>query len=272
MSFTGKIIEKIPTISQEILDNRYNKTKLLGKGVNGEVYLAYDTIEKKDIAVKIVAFTGFLNKYKNILNDIRDFTVNKKLNNAHLVKYYDIYRLDDKVVITMEYVKGWELDKAFIFKKLKLVGIPFWKVASQLLEVTKYLKRMNVRHNDIHGGNIMITRDAHLYLIDYGWMCNVKATNFTKCGKKSPTGKEDEKAVAQILYDLHFGDSFLGYSKIAKLNAYLNNEVKFKSKTIGEETEDECKSVERFLTKLYNEEYTFGQALAITEHKLEILT
>ena len=30
--------------------------------------------------------------------------------------------------------------------------------------------------------------------------------------------------------------------------------------------------VERFLTKLYNEEYTFGQALAITEHKLEILT
>ena len=39
---------------KELADGRYQKSQLLGKGAFGKLYKAYDTILKKEVALKIV--------------------------------------------------------------------------------------------------------------------------------------------------------------------------------------------------------------------------
>lgn len=267
------IIESITNITNAHLEERFEIKKVLGKGANGKVYLAYDNKLKKDVALKIVDI-GWFKKHEKMLNDIKDFSINKKLNNRHLIKYYDIFRINtEKIIITMEVVSGWNIDKAFLFKKIYLTGIPFWTVTVQLLDVVNYLHKHNIKHNDIHGGNIMLTSTGFLYLIDYGWMCQTGVKDLTACRTiKSPTGKEDIPSVVAILKALWCGDSILGYSKVAKLNGYIRGEVNFGEKLIvGDNTPVDNEFTRIFLSKLENGEYDLEKALKISKKYIKRL-
>ena len=66
----------------------------------------------------------------------------------------------------MQFIDGYNISSDFIYKNIQLHGQAFWSVAKQLLDIIKYLHKNGIKHNDIHGGNIMITSDKKIYLID----------------------------------------------------------------------------------------------------------
>lgn len=64
------------------------------------------------------------------------------------------------------------------------------RIVDDAIEVCEVLKRYNIVHRDIQAENVMITRDGHLKLIDFGLGCNLETDkdcvvpNFNRNGHK----------------------------------------------------------------------------------------
>ena len=80
----------------------------LGEGGFGQVYLAYDTLNKRKVAVKILSSND---------HPLTPFMMNKeiealtKLKHRNIVKLYNSFPLPKKqqVIVVMEYLEGGEL-------------------------------------------------------------------------------------------------------------------------------------------------------------------
>ena len=92
----------------EYIGNRYRIVKLLGKGGMADVYLAFDTILKREVAVKILKSDMSddpvaLERFK------REAGAVTTLSHPNIVDVYDVGDDGDKHYIVMEYVKGYTL-------------------------------------------------------------------------------------------------------------------------------------------------------------------
>ena len=150
----------------EYIGNRYRIVKLIGKGGMADVYLAYDEILKREVAVKILKSDMSdddiaLERFK------REAGAVTQLVHPNIVDVYDVGDDGDKHYIVMEYVKGYTL-KQLIKKR---GPIPYkeavWlikQLAGALLEA----HRNNVIHRDVKSQNVLIKDDGTVKLSDFG--------------------------------------------------------------------------------------------------------
>jgi protein-serine/threonine kinase len=82
--------------------NQYTKTKTVGQGASGSVYLATDTIKNSVVAIKdmIIARQPRLDM---IINEI---SVMKEIQHENIVNYIDCYLVKDSLWVIMEYMEG----------------------------------------------------------------------------------------------------------------------------------------------------------------------
>ena len=122
-----------------ILADRYELKELIGQGGMADVYLAYDDILKREVAVKILrsSLTGdpiYITRFH------REARAAAALCHRNIVEIYDVGEEDDLYYIVMEYVRGQTLKATYTiegeekpagWKKPKLyVGrIPYEKLA-----------------------------------------------------------------------------------------------------------------------------------------------
>ncbi|MBR5754485.1 MAG: protein kinase [Erysipelotrichaceae bacterium] len=150
----------------EYIGNRYRIVKLIGKGGMADVYLAYDEILKREVAIKILKSDMSdddvaLERFK------REAGAVTQLSHPNIVDVYDVGDDGDKHYIVMEYVKGYTL-KQLIKKR---GPIPYkesvWlikQLAGALLEA----HRNNVIHRDVKSQNVLIKDDGTVKLSDFG--------------------------------------------------------------------------------------------------------
>ena len=150
----------------EYIGNRYRIVKLIGRGGMADVYLAYDVILKREVAVKILKSDmadddTALERFK------REAGAVTQLSHPNIVDVYDVGDDKDKHYIVMEYIKGYTL-KQLIRKR---GPIPYkeavWmmkQLAGALLEA----HRNNVIHRDVKSQNVLIKDDGTIKLSDFG--------------------------------------------------------------------------------------------------------
>ena len=150
----------------EYIGNRYRIVKLIGRGGMADVYLAYDVILKREVAVKILKSDmadddTALERFK------REAGAVTQLSHPNIVDVYDVGDDGDKHYIVMEYIKGYTL-KQLIRKR---GPIPYkeavWmmkQLAGALLEA----HRNNVIHRDVKSQNVLIKDDGTIKLSDFG--------------------------------------------------------------------------------------------------------
>ncbi|MCR4855074.1 MAG: Stk1 family PASTA domain-containing Ser/Thr kinase [Erysipelotrichaceae bacterium] len=150
----------------EYIGNRYRIVKLIGRGGMADVYLAYDVILKREVAVKILKSDmadddTALERFK------REAGAVTQLSHPNIVDVYDVGDDGDKHYIVMEYIKGYTL-KQLIKKR---GPIPYkeavWmmkQLAGALLEA----HRNNVIHRDVKSQNVLIKDDGTIKLSDFG--------------------------------------------------------------------------------------------------------
>ena len=150
----------------ETIGNRYEIIKLIGKGGMADVYLAYDVILNRHVAIKVLKSDMAdddlaLERFK------REAGAVTKLSHPNIVDVYDVGDDGDKHYIVMEYVKGYTL-KQLIKKR---GPIPYkeavWmmkQLAGALLEA----HRNNVIHRDVKSQNVLIKDDGTIKLSDFG--------------------------------------------------------------------------------------------------------
>ena len=148
------------------LGNRYEVSELLGEGGMAVVYKAFDPMENRVVAIKIlkeefVANEEFRRRFKNESKAIAI------LSHPNIVKVYDVFFSDNLQYIVMEYIEGITL-KDYI-KQQKIVG---WKEAvhftTQILRALQHAHDKGIVHRDIKPQNIMVLQNGNIKVADFG--------------------------------------------------------------------------------------------------------
>jgi calcium-dependent protein kinase len=148
----------------------YLKTKLLGSGAFGEVWLVHHKDLKRDFAMKIIKKRkNKSHEEKEILNEI---DILKKLDHPKILKIVDFYSTLKKYYIITEYCPEGELFNEII-KVGKFDEGQSAFIINQLLKAIAYCHKNNIIHRDIKPENIMITNREkngclQVKLIDFG--------------------------------------------------------------------------------------------------------
>ena len=148
------------------LDGRYEIHELIGVGGMALVYRAYDTIDDRTVAIKILKdeFLGneeFIRRFKNESKAIA------VLSHPSIVKVYDVSFGDRIQYIVEEYIDGITL-KDYLEQQKQ---IP-WKEAIhftvQILNALQHAHQKGIVHRDIKPQNIMLLQDGTIKVTDFG--------------------------------------------------------------------------------------------------------
>ncbi len=148
------------------LDGRYEIQEIVGIGGMAVVYKAYDNVENKIVAVKILKeeYTGndeFLRRFKNESKAIA------VLSHPNVVKVSDVSFGDLIQYIVMEYIDGITL-KEYIEQSGPLSWNDAVHFTLQILRGLQHAHDRGVVHRDIKPQNIMVLPDGIIKVADFG--------------------------------------------------------------------------------------------------------
>lgn len=150
----------------ETIGNRYELLKLIGRGGMADVYLAFDIILNRHVAVKILKSDMAdddlaLERFK------REAGAVTKLSHPNIVDVYDVGDDGNRHYIVMEYVKGYTL-KQLIKKRGPIPYKEAVWMMKQLAGALMEAHRNNVIHRDVKSQNVLIKDDGTIKLSDFG--------------------------------------------------------------------------------------------------------
>ena len=148
------------------LDGRYEIHELIGVGGMAYVYKAYDRVEGRWVAIKILKeeFSNNSDFLRRFRNESKAIAV---LNHPNIVKVYDVSFGDQIQYIVMEFIDGITL-KEYIEQE----GTIRWQEAvhftTQILMALECAHEKGIIHRDIKPQNIMLLRDGTIKVADFG--------------------------------------------------------------------------------------------------------
>ena len=150
----------------ELIDNRYKIVKSIGEGGMANVYLAWDTILEREVAVKILR-GDLADDEKFIRRFQREANSASSLRHPNIVEMYDVGEDNGKYFIVMEYVDGKTL-KSLIKKRGTLNLTESIDIMMQLTSGIACAHDSYIIHRDIKPQNVMILEDGRVKITDFG--------------------------------------------------------------------------------------------------------
>ena len=160
------------------INDRYEVRKLIGEGGMANVYLGYDIILERDVAIKVLR--GDLSDDEKFVRRFRREAQNASLlNHPNIVQIYDVGEDDGNFYIVMEYIKGQTL-KQLIKKRGKLSVPETIDIVTQLTDGLAHAHDSYIIHRDIKPQNIMILDDGMVKITDFGIAMALNASDLTQ--------------------------------------------------------------------------------------------
>jgi len=151
---------------------RYQIIEKLGEGGMGKIYKALDKEIDAKVVLKllkpeIAANKRTIDRFKNELKLARN------ISHKNICRMYDLDKDKESYYITMEYVPGQDL-KSMISMTKPLSVAATLDIAKQVCEGLAEAHRLGVVHRDIKPGNIIIDKQGHVKIMDFGLARSVK--------------------------------------------------------------------------------------------------
>jgi len=145
---------------------RYRIESLLGQGGMGRVYKAFDKQLDRVVAIKVVR-QGMMGSDEALRRFKQELLLASKVSHKNILRIHDMGEVGDVKFISMAYVEGQDLHQILH----DTPTLPFDRAlnfARQLAEALAAAHAEGVVHRDLKPQNILVGKDDHLYVSDFG--------------------------------------------------------------------------------------------------------
>src|SRR5512137_579431 len=203
-----------------ILHGRYRIVEILGQGGMGSVYRAIDENLGVEVAVKENLFTT--DEYARQFR--LEAVILASLRQANLPRVSDHFVVNNQgQYLVMDYIEGEDLRQ-----RMERIGnIPEEDailIGASICDALAYLhsRRPPVLHRDLKPGNVKITPEGHVYLVDFGLAKVVRGTQATTTGARAMTpGYSPPEQYGTARTDAHSDIYSLGATLYAALTGVI---------------------------------------------------
>lgn len=260
---------------------KYEILAELGRGAMGVVYKARDPFIGRLVALKTIT-SGLAGKPQLLDRFYQEARSAGTLQHPNIVTIFELGQEKDTPFIAMEFLEGDSLDKIVegrpampLFQKLEYVV--------RVCEALDYAHRHNVIHRDVKPGNVMVTKDGAVKVVDFG-IARLTDTSMTQANMMigsraymSPQLYKGERADARsdiwalgvTLYELlAYKRPFIGESEAELMYNIITNSPPPLRPLAPDCTEDLERVVMKMLEKKADDRY---QSMEDVLHDLEPL-
>ena len=170
----------------------YTIISKIGEGGMGEVYLAQDTKLDRKVALKILP-ADLASHQDRMERFVREAKSAAALNHPNIAHIYEIGEHDGISFIAMEFIDGRTLRELIHERKTDLT-----KLLRYLQHAAEGLAKAHatgIVHRDLKPDNIMITREGHAKVLDFGL---AKLTEGQGDGETRGQGDEGDTLIARV--------------------------------------------------------------------------
>lgn len=201
------------------INDRYQIIRSIGEGGMANVYLGYDTILDRNVAIKVLR--GDLSTDEKFVRRFqREALSASSLSHPNVVEMYDVGEDDGVYYIVMEYIEGQTL-KQLLKKRGNLTLSEAIDIMLQLTDGMAHAHDSYIIHRDLKPQNIMIQDDGQIKITDFGIAMALNSTQLTQTNSvmgsvhylppeqaagKGSTIKSDIYSMGIIFYELLTGE------------------------------------------------------------------
>jgi serine/threonine-protein kinase len=228
-----------PDPEARLLRGRYRLERILGSGASSTVWLAFDTVLERRVAVKVLGDgrEGEPDKLERFRREARALA---KLGHPNIVTVIDTGEEDGTPFIVLEYVAGETL-KA----RIRSAGrLPVDAAIAYTIEIARALAaahEQGIVHRDVKSQNILLHPDGDAKLTDFGIARSGAEPSLTQGGRVlgttdyvSPeqalghevTGQSDLYSLGIVLYEALTGAvPFTGSTQLAVASMHVRAQI-----------------------------------------------
>lgn len=161
--------EPCPEFDPKTISDRYVVVDKLGEGGMGKVYLAFDPLIDRHVAIKVLRFEdGAGQLLKRLQQEARAAA---KLDHPGIVRALDFGLIDGRdPYLVMEYIQGESFDK--VLKETQPLQLDeFQVIFSQIMSAMSHAHDKGIVHRDLKPSNILIQKDLgqiQAFVLDFG--------------------------------------------------------------------------------------------------------
>ncbi len=196
--------------------DRFEIRRVLGRGAQGVVYLAFDPKLEREVAIKALHKANSDNQRLQTAMLLREARTIGKLQHPNIVCIYEAGHLSGSAYLVLEYVNGPLLSQMLRSGKPMDMDLAL-TITMQILDGLAYAHERSIIHGDIKPANIILDRRNNPKLMDFGLAAaeSTKSSNtiggtprymapeYVQRGERSPAC--DIYAVGLILYTMLTG-------------------------------------------------------------------
>lgn len=139
----------------------YTLTQWLGSGGMGEVYQGFHAATQRTVAIKLLSRAELSGRFRN------EAAVQAAVRHPHIALLYEFFVENGLSCLVMEFVEGSTLGQY-----LRRVGVlpedAAFRLLGQLASALVYLHERGIVHRDLKAGNVKITPQGSVKLLDFG--------------------------------------------------------------------------------------------------------
>jgi serine/threonine protein kinase len=259
---------------------KFELRRVLGKGATGTVYLALDTFNGRDVALKVldpevVAAQDFDRTHtRQFMNEA---SLAGRILHPHIATILEA-SVDEESggYIAIEYVAGGDLSQFTASDRLLPVEDAI-EIAFKCCGALDYAFRQGIVHRDVKPANIMVASGTNIKVADFGAACLLQSQDAEGMLIGSPSYMSPEQVLRQplsfhsdmfalgvVLYELFTGKKpFAGASVLELFDAIRNRQPAAASSLRREISAEVDRILERMLAKAPGERYATWADLAL---------
>jgi serine/threonine protein kinase len=179
---------------------RYNIIGELGQGAMGTVYKAVDPLIDRVVAIKTINLSLALDEKDEYESRFyQEAKAAGRLSHPNIVTIYDVGKSGEIAYIAMEFLQGREL-RDLLNDGQRLPVDQVINIVAQVAQGLAYAHEHGIVHRDVKPSNIMIVRDGHVKITDFGIARMASAAVRTQTGMVlgSPKYMSPEQVVGKL--------------------------------------------------------------------------